>query len=378
MKNSSEQPLPSQTPNKTTPFNKRYLLVFAVILFIGLVVHRTRQNDLKKNLVYVEVTRPLYKEMIDAISTTGSLIAEKQIMLSSKIPGKIQSVSVQQGDTLQKGQKLIQLEATELELQKSIAESAQRSAASVVDEENYKRHKILYEEGVITKAEFDKIESEYKAATSEKERLEKTVELQSEYASSSIISAPFSAIAAKVLATEGEVIQAGQPLAMLVNIDFVYVEVPISSIHIQKIQKGMPAEITTDISNKKFHGVVDLIDPVADPVSRTFNLKVKIENQNHSLKPGIFAKVKIIADKHPKALTIPKTALTKKESAPSKPNSKWIYTIQKNRASLKEIQTGFESAEEIEVISPLDPQTFVVTAGQHKLYEGAPVSVVSP
>ncbi len=378
MKNSLEQPSPNNPDDKiekkTTPFNNRYLLVFAVILFIGLVVHRTRQNEIKKNLVYVEVTHPLHKEMIDAISTTGSLIAEKQIMLSSKIPGKIQSVSVQQGDVIQKGQKLIQLEATELELQKSIAESAQRGAASQVDEENYKRHKILYEEGVITKAEFDKIESEYKAATAEKERLEKTVTLQGEQASSSTISAPFSAIAARVLATEGEVIQAGQPLAMLVNIDFVYVEVPISSIHIQKIQKGMPAEITTDISNEKFHGVVDLIDPVADPVSRTFNVKVKIENQNHSLKPGIFAKVKIIADKHPKALTIPKTALVKKESA----TGKWIYTIQKNKAYLKEIQTGLESAEDIEVISPLDPANLVVTAGQHKLYEGAPVSIVSP
>lgn len=373
MKNSSEQSLPPKIP-----FNKRYLWVFAVILFIGLVVHRARQTEIKKNLVYVEVTRPLYKEMIDVISTTGSLIAEKQIMLSSKIPGKIQSVSVEQGDTLQKGQTLIQLEATELELQKSIAESAQRSAASVVDEENYKRHKILYEEGVITKAEFDKIESEYKAATAEKERLEKTVELQSEQASSSIISAPFNSIAAKVLATEGEVIQAGQPLAMLVDIDFVYVEVPISSIHIQKIQKGMPAEITADISSEKFHGIIDKIDPVADPVSRTFNLKVKIENRNHSLKPGIFSKVKIIVDKHPKALTIPKNALTKKESAPSKLKSKWIYTIQKKRAVLKEIQTGFESADEIEVVSPLDPQTLVVTAGQHKLYEGAPVAIVSP
>ncbi|MEK7791263.1 MAG: biotin/lipoyl-binding protein, partial [Deltaproteobacteria bacterium] len=200
MKNSSEQSSANKIPdkiedkvkNKTGSANsKRYLILFAIILFVGLAVHRTKQNEIKKNLIYVEVTHPLYKEMIDAISTTGSLIAEKQIMLSSKIPGKIQSVSVEQGDTLQKGQKLIQLEATELELQKSIAESAQRSAASVVDEENYKRHKILYEEGVITKAEFDKIESEYKAATAEKERLEKTVELQSEQASSSIISAPF-------------------------------------------------------------------------------------------------------------------------------------------------------------------------------------------
>lgn len=376
MKSSSDLPSPNNGMNAPPPSvaGKKNRVLFAMIalLLIGLAIHRTRQEAVRKNLVYVEVARPVQKEMIDLVSTTGTLIAEKQMTLSSKIPGRIQSISIQEGNAVQKGEILVQLEATELELQRSIAESAHRRSASIIDEENYKRHKVLYEEGVITKAEFDKIEAEYKAATAEKERLEKTVELQEEQASSSALAAPFGAIVAKVLATEGEVIQAGQPLAQLVNIDSVFAEVSISSVHIQKIQKGMPAEMTTDASVEKFPGVVDKIDPIADPVSRTFNAKIKIENRNHLLKPGIFTKVQIITDRHPRALTIPKTALVKKETL----EGKWIYTLKKNRAHLQQIKTGFESAEDIEVVSALDPRTEIVTAGHHKLYEGAPVSIV--
>ena len=350
------------------------LLCFCGVLILAWIAYQAQENIKSKPVIYVEVTSPTQKEMMEIISATGTIMAEKQTTLASKIPGKIKSILIQEGQEVAADQKLIQLESKELELQTEIAESAHRSAASAIDEENYKRHKALYEEGVITKSEFDKIESEYKAAKADKERLEKTVKLQEEQKTSSEITAPFPALTAQILVHEGEVIAAGQPLAMLVSMDTVNVEVPIASQNIEKIQKGLQAHVTVDSSSEPFQGTLENISPVADPVSRTFNTKIKIENKNRILKPGMFAKVSIIIQRRPQAITLPKTVLVKKEDLPGK----WIYTLKNKKAHLQQIQTGLESKDDIEVTSSLDPLEMVVTAGQSELYEGAPVSIVTP
>lgn len=347
---------------------------FAILIALAIGAHIIQKNIKSKPVIYVEVTQPVQKEMVESISATGTIAAEKQTTLASKIPGKIKAILIQEGQEVENEQKLIQLESKELELQTEIAESAHRSAASAIDEENYKRHKALYEEGVITKSEFDKIESEYKAAKADKERLEKTVQLQEEQKASSEITAPFPALTAQILVHEGEVIAAGQPLATLVSMDTVNVEVPIASQNIEKIKKGMEAHVTVDSSSETFHGTLETISPVADPLSRTFESKIKIDNKKRLLKPGMFAKVSIIAQRRPQAITLPKTALVKKEDLPGK----WIYTIKDKKAYLLQIQTGLESKDDIEVTSPLDLTQTVVTAGQSELYEGAPISIVSP
>ena len=136
----------------------------------------------------------------------------------------------------------------------------------------------------------------------------------------------------------------------------------------------MEAHLTVDSSSNTFKGMVDTLSPVADPLSRTFDAKIKIHNENHILKPGMFAKVSVITDRKPQAITLPKTALVKKEGLAGK----WIYTVENNKAHLREIKIGLESAQDIEVISPLDTQSIVVTAGQSELFDNATVSVVTP
>lgn len=343
------------------------LLVFTIFLQFS------QKTKIEKPRIYVEVSHPVQKEMIDFIFGTGTIKAERETTVSSKIPGKIKSVLIKEGDPVTLDQLLIQLEAKELKLQTEIAQSAHRRSASAIDEENYKRHKKLLEEGVITQSEFDKIESEYKTAQAEKERLEKTVQLQEEQAASSELKASFSALTAKIFVHEGEVVSPGQPLAMLVNIDSVHVEVPVASKHINKVKKGLEAQVTIESTSQVFHGTIENISPVADPISRTFDVKIKVNNQGHLLKPGMFSKTSIVVDRHPQAWTLPKIALVKKEDL----QGSFIYVIKDKKAHRKEIKLGLESAQDIEVLTPLD-QEEVVIAGQNELYENAPVTIVTP
>ena len=325
-------------------------------------------------LVYVDVTQPTVRMMTETLSTSGTIKAKQELTLSTKIQGKVQSVLVKSGEAVQTGQRLIELESKALKLQTEIAESAHRSAASAIDEENYKRHKILYEEGVITKAEFDKIESDYKAAQADKERLASTVELQKEQASSTEITAPFDATAAQVYVKEGEVIQAGQPLALLVNMDRVEVEVPIASKNISKISEGQEAWVRVDSSPDPFNGKVIPVEQVADPISRTFKSIIHVDNKNHHLKSGMFAKVSVVTERKPQALSLPKSAFVKKEDL----TGSWVYIVKEGVAHLTAVQTGLEDAQFREVLSGLSPQDQVVSLGQSRLTEGTRVQIAPP
>ncbi|MBI4041231.1 MAG: efflux RND transporter periplasmic adaptor subunit [Deltaproteobacteria bacterium] len=353
---------------------KMALTAFAITL-VSLYVssHWIRGIEKKEPAVYVEVATPRLLEMKAVVSASGTVKAKQETTLSSKIAGRANKIITSEGNTVAQDEPLIELDATELEIQKDIAESAQRRAASSVDEGNYKRHKILYEEGVISKAEFDKIELEYKGSKAEKERLENTVKLQDEHVQSSRIQAPFHAIVAKIFIHEGEVVAPGQPLVQLVNMDEVLIEIPIIAKHIPKILPGLETQVSVEGLPQTFQGSVFRVSPVADPMSRTFETQIMVQNQTHILKPGMFAKVEVITDRKPQALTLPKAALVKQEERAGQ----FIYIIENQTAHLKEIQTGLESDHHIEILTPLAPNTQVVTAGQSQLHDTAHVSIVA-
>src|SRR3989338_11562577 len=78
-----------------------------VVLFgLAILAHIIQKNIKSKPFIYVEVTQPVQKEMVEAISATGTIAAEKQTTLASKIPGKIKSILIQEGQEVESNQKL--------------------------------------------------------------------------------------------------------------------------------------------------------------------------------------------------------------------------------------------------------------------------------
>ncbi|OGQ16842.1 MAG: hypothetical protein A3B70_07340 [Deltaproteobacteria bacterium RIFCSPHIGHO2_02_FULL_40_11] len=353
--------------------NRKSLTLLGISLLIaGLIYTLKKEKIPPKQNVYVEVTYPKLGNIEEELSATGNIEAMKEALLSSKTGGRVQTVHVEEGQLVQEGTLLVKLEAKELELQKQAAESAKRSAASHIDEENYKRHKILYEEGIISKAEFDKIEAQYKSAQAETERLGKQVNLQEEQVASSEITAPFRAIAAKVFVHEGENVAPGQPIAQLMNMEQVTVTVPVVSKDIEKIKLGQKAKIRVDASSDVFEGNIHQISQVADPITRTFDVKIKVQNTKNILKPGMFAKAWIVTHEKNQTLIIPKTALVKREDL-TEPH---IYTVQDQKAHLQKVKLGIETQTHVEIQTPIPLSWPIVTAGQSQLYEGAPVQIV--
>ena len=136
-------------------------------------------------------------------------------------------------------------------------------------------------------------------------------------------------------------------------------------------KEGQIAKINVDAyPDELFEGVVDKVSPIVDLNSRTALVEIEIPNDNHKLKPGMFARIKILIEEKEGVLTIPRDAIIRENS------SHYVFVVKNNRVDRKKIETGLHEDNKFEVINGLSEGELVVTMGNTRLKEGDTVEVV--
>jgi membrane fusion protein (multidrug efflux system) len=111
---------------------------------------------------------------------------------------------------------------------------------------------------------------------------------------------------------EGQVVGGRYPLMTVQDISSGYAVIQVNQEHIARIGKGLRAEVSVDTyPDKKFEGEVEIISPVADYISRTFEVKIIIGNPDGLLKPGTFAQTKINLGLKEDVISVPQTAISR-------------------------------------------------------------------
>lgn len=159
-----------------------------------------------------------------------------------------------------------------------------------------------------------------------------------------------------------------EPVASVANIDKVKVIVYVSEDNISKINKGQNADIYVDAyPNKVFKGIVKETAAALHPLSRKLKVEIEVENLQHLLKPGMFAKVDIITKLHSNVLTVPKIAVLE---------SKEVFIIKNGFAKKVSVKTGASDGEKIEIKEGLKIGQEVVTEGNYNLSDDTPVEII--
>jgi membrane fusion protein (multidrug efflux system) len=117
--------------------------------------------------------------------------------------------------------------------------------------------------------------------------------------------------------------------------------------------------------------MVTLVSPTVDAATATFKVTLEVEDPNGDLKPGMFARVGIVFERRPDALTIPRVALLDSDGTSS------VFVVADGKAQQRTIRTGLSNAGRIEVVEGLKATEQVVVVGQSGLKDGNPVRVVS-
>jgi RND family efflux transporter MFP subunit len=139
-----------------------------------------------------------------------------------------------------------------------------------------------------------------------------------------------------------------EPVFNIAYMDKVKIVVNVGEKDISKLRKGEKVRVSVDAyPEESFLGRVVRVAPAVDPRSRKVKVELEIENKDHRLKPGMFADVEIIYNEHKNVLVVPRIAVLEREER------KVLFTVEDDRAKLREVKTGVSDEEKIEIVEGL-------------------------
>ena len=168
--------------------------------------------------------------------------------------------------------------------------------------------------------------------------------------------------------------------------DKIKIIIDIVESQVAQIRAGQKTYITVDTwPNQVFTGRVDKIYPTINPLTRTLKCEIVIDNPDLKLKPGGFARVEIVVDRHPNTLVIPKYAVIEKNSLEylggkvthtRVRTDRYVFVVEDDIVRLRDIQTDIISGNQVEVIAGLKAGELIVTIGQHDISDSSRVEIV--
>lgn len=352
----------------------------------------------------VQILASAYEDQQNSLSLSGNILPAKTVKLSFKTPGVITQANFEEGEFVNSGQFMASIDTKEYNLQVQASSSDYESSRMQIESEiparinqakaqldltkvTYDRVTSLYEAGGATKAQLDEItakkiadENTYKLALESesiaKSKLEKAkagLELSQTKLSDTTISSPIDGIVMKKLVQEGEIIGQGYPVVAIGEVKQVDAEIGVSDHDIKDVEIGQKVQVYLYGLNKVFPGVINEIGATADPATRTFAVKVKIQNPDFEIKPGMVAKVKIPLSTT-KGIVVPlSSVITKSEG-----QMVFVYDDATKTVKKQLVQTGKIVGEQIEIISGLQDKDNVVVEGQFRLHDNDKVKVEGP
>lgn len=307
-------------------------------------------------------------DWVPMLRAVGSISPVQGATISAELAGTVSNVNFQSGTPVKKGDMLIEIDAS--------AEQAQlRSAQADEDlaKADYERAEGLAKGNVISKAEIDSAAAKYFQKKAAVENMQSTIDKK-------LIRAPFDGIAGIREVNVGQMVPVGQKLVTLQALDQVYVDFSLPQQQLGDVKVGLPVKVTTDaIKDREFEGKLTAVNSAVDTATRSVSLQATLDNPDHALRAGMFARVSVILPEKKPTLFIPATAVL---YAPFG-NSVYVIENKKNEKTGKDslalrqqfIRTGETRGDFIAVTDGLKEGDEIVSTGVFKMRNNMDVAV---
>lgn len=307
--------------------------------------------------VAVSTARPERRAVEDTLNALGSLRADESVLISPEIAGRVARIHFQEGQRVEAGALLFELDADEL---RAVLEKSR--AQELLDRLSFDRVENLSKRNLASPQQYDETRARWQvsraAASQDETRLAKTR-----------LTAPFAGVVGLRRVSVGEVVQAGQPLADLEALDRLKVDFRIPQEFAGRLRPGQALHIAVDaFPGRTFAGEVYALDPRLDDQARSVLLRGRLDNPDGVLRPGMFARLTLVLSAGRDALFVPEHAVTGLGSR------QFVFVVEDGKALRREVKTGAHRDGAVEVLDGLAADAEVVVDGQMKLRDGAPVT----
>lgn len=298
-------------------------------------------------------------EVRSELTAVGSLLADEAVIIRPEIDGRVVAIHFDEGQRVAKGQKLVTLDPAELK-----AQLAQSEAQARTDTQRFERSKELLAQKFISQEALDVARNNLDRA----EALRREAEAR---LSKTVITAPFSGMVGLRLISPGAYVKAGEDIVRLENLDSIKLDFRIPEVFAAQVHPGQNVSVRLDaFPGEEFRGSIYAIEPAMDERTRTFLVRAKVPNAGAKLKPGMFVRVGLTLETRKNAMLVPEPAIWPQGQ------DNFVFRVLDGKAALTKVQLGTRRPGEVEIVTGLSPSDTVITEGQIKLRDGAPVMVL--
>lgn len=356
--------------------------ILAVVAGLGLSSRPAPAAEASKP-VDMRVSRPTRGEIIRYVTLPGAIRANQQATLYAKLPGYLQSLTVDKGDRVQAGQSLGEIEVPELlaDVARHRAELARAEAeAKVADVESARLAKAQKQApDLVLLQAVDNSEGRVAMAKAGVEMARANLERTDTLLRYSKITAPFGGIVTARFVDPGAFIPAAtsgataQTAAIVTLADFnvVRAQVALPEAEASLAQVGQPVKLSVEgLAGKTFDAKISRLSYALDEATRTMLIEADLPNPQLALLPGMYAIVKVGVEKHSDSLLIPVDALTMEKS------KAFTFVAIGGKAKKTAIAIGFNDGTKVEVLNGLSGSEAVILVGKIALTDGAAVNAM--
>lgn len=289
----------------------------------------------------------------------GTIDPDNTANIGFAVAGVINNVAVQEGDHVGQGQLLATVDATEYANALAIANAGLEQAQDM-----YKRLEGLYKKGSLPEKDFIEIKTKVAQATANKS-------INAKHIADSRLYAPMSGIVTAKLIERGSTAAPGIPAFTIIKTDQVYVRISIPESEVGSIKKGMQVMVSVPTLGDSLSGTVSIINPQADANSKTYNVKVRLNNAGGTLLPGMIAQTFISTGKNMDGISIPASSVVRDAN-----DITYVFVVTSDKKAIRKRITTNAAVGNNEVLvkDGLAPGDKLVIAGQTRLKDGTLVS----
>lgn len=293
------------------------------------------------------------REVFQAVGTAG---ANEAVTLTSKVSGRVASITFEEGQEVEAGDILLTLENDEIQ-----ADIAALQASLEQHRKALQRAETLLDRNTIALARVDELRDEVRGAqarlNAERAKLADTV-----------IRAPFAGRLGLRRVSMGALVQPGVTIVTLDDLNPIKLDFDVPEAAIARLSVGQSIQARSAAwPDEPFEGVIRTIDSRVNPTTRAVSIRAEIANDTFRLKPGMFMTVNLVMAERPNAVLVPEAAVMVVG------DNHFAYVAEDGRAVRRSLRLGLRADGQVEVLEGISAGETVITSGTQRLRPGAEI-----
>jgi membrane fusion protein (multidrug efflux system) len=292
----------------------------------------------------------------DVVFLPGETEAYEDVKVAANTSGRVEWIGLREGQVVKKGDRLAKIDVSALKASLEHARAAYKLAHELCE-----RRRRLYENKIIAKEELDQSETQLKLAAADLEQVKVRY-------SHGFPESPITGIINHLYVDVGEYADMGKPIADIVNIDRIKINVRVPELDVRYVKKGQTTPIKIDaFADRTLFGTVEFVAFKADPATKTFLVRSVIDNPDHDIRPGMIGRVAFVRRNIPDAIAVPLFAIV------DKGGERIVFVDKDGVAESRVVSIGVIEADRVQITSGLEIGDRLIVRGHTEVEDGMKV-----